>query len=84
MMASDIAILLILIEYQHFKAILLCKLAKISKRKTSDSCFILNTLGFRHIEEEDRIHRVLLDIYARHGNIFLKGPENKYLRFCNS
>lgn len=83
MMASDIAIL-ILIESQYFKAILLCKLAKISKRKTSDSCFILNTSGFRHIEEEDRIHQVLLDIYARHSNIFLKGTENKYLRLCKS
>lgn len=84
MMASDIVILLILIESQYFKGILLCKLAKISKRKTSDSCFILNTSGFRHIEEEDRIHQVLLDIYARHSNIFLKGTENKYLRLCKS
>lgn len=48
-MASDIAILLILIKALYFKGILLCTLANKFQEKTSESCFILNTLGYEYI-----------------------------------
>lgn len=56
MIANDIAILLtsILRESLDFKSFFCVHLLTSSKRK-NESCFILNTLGYRHIEQENRI-----------------------------